>query len=312
MPDSHAFKWKGFEFKPEGCLLEQVIEMDGSMGIAYERGSNFYKDYHVHDRLMLVIPRGSSLVEVRTATPRDRFLISSDFMLLVPAGLEHDDQSLNSIYDTFALYPDQNLLTEVIKDLGLLRSDLEMLTSKCHKLPKSVQVDKLIQDYFFERIVAKNGRKSETYDLEKNLLLEIVRLRFNLNVQPDGPFSDDKDSITIQALKIIEANLFEKFDLNSIAKRSGASVSTLIRKFKLDTGQTPYSYAKHRRLDEAMRLLKTTHKPVGDVAILVGYENFGAFSDAFKARFGLSPSNISARGAGDAETLLARHLLPSG
>ncbi len=302
MQELHTFKWKGFEFKPEGCLLEQTIEMDGSMGIAYERGSSFYKDYHVHDRLMLVIPRGPSLVEVRTTTPRDRFLINSDLMLLVPAGIEHDDQSLNSIYDTFALYPAYSLLAEAIRDLGLLESELETLTSKCHKISKSVQVEKLIQDYFFERIIARNGNKKETNGLEKKLLLEIVKLRFNLNIQRDDQFSNNKDSITIQALKIIETNLFEKFDLNSIAKRSGASVSTLLRKFKLDTGQTPYSYVKNRRLDEAMRLLKSVHKSVGDVAMLVGYENFGAFSDAFKARFGISPSNISVRGGRDAAT----------
>ena len=32
--------------------------------------------------------------------------------------------------------------------------------------------------------------------------------------------------------------------------------------------------------------------PVGDVGLLVGYENFSAFSTAFKKHFGRSPSAI--------------------
>ncbi|PYN71282.1 MAG: hypothetical protein DMD90_00135, partial [Candidatus Rokuibacteriota bacterium] len=36
------------------------------MGIAYERSVGFYKDAHTHDRPMLVMPRGSCVVKVRT------------------------------------------------------------------------------------------------------------------------------------------------------------------------------------------------------------------------------------------------------
>ena len=35
--------------------------------------------------------------------------------------------------------------------------------------------------------------------------------------------------------------------------------------------------------------------PVGDVAMLVGYENFAAFSTAFKRHFGAPPSASSTR-----------------
>ena len=44
-------QWKGFEIAPEGCLLDQVIDLSTEMGIAYERSCGFYKDYHVHERL---------------------------------------------------------------------------------------------------------------------------------------------------------------------------------------------------------------------------------------------------------------------
>ena len=54
----------------------------------------------------------------------------------------------------------------------------------------------------------------------------------------------------------------------------------------------PYGYIKARRLEEGRRLIEAGTHPVGDVALLVGYENFGAFSTAFKAHFGRSPSSF--------------------
>ncbi|MBY0384953.1 helix-turn-helix transcriptional regulator, partial [bacterium] len=53
---------------------------------------------------------------------------------------------------------------------------------------------------------------------------------------------------------------------------------------------TPYVYIKNRRLEESLRLLKSGQHTVADVALLVGYESFGAFSEAFKEKYGSSPS----------------------
>jgi AraC-like DNA-binding protein len=79
-------------------------------------------------------------------------------------------------------------------------------------------------------------------------------------------------------------------EIAEIARHSGASTSTLLRKFRAETGTTPYSYIKNRRLEEALHLLKSGDQPISNIAILVGYENFGAFSEAFKQKYGKSPS----------------------
>jgi len=71
---------------------------------------------------------------------------------------------------------------------------------------------------------------------------------------------------------------------------SGASA--LLRHFRHDTGKTPHAYIKIRRLEEARRLIAAGRNPIGDVASLVGYENFGSFSTAFKKHFGASPSSF--------------------
>ncbi|MGZ3783860.1 MAG: hypothetical protein ACXWR0_04960 [Bdellovibrio sp.] len=50
----------GFEYYPEGKLLNQKIDFDGPVGIAYERCIGYAKNKHSHDRITVTFPRGSS------------------------------------------------------------------------------------------------------------------------------------------------------------------------------------------------------------------------------------------------------------
>lgn len=97
------------------------------------------------------------------------------------------------------------------------------------------------------------------------------------------------------ALDFIEANLFEADGVESLCRRLGASESTLLRAFKRELGLTPAVYWRGRRLDEALALLRSGSASVATVALKVGYANPAAFAEAFKARFGQSPSKLGAR-----------------
>ena len=90
--------------------------------------------------------------------------------------------------------------------------------------------------------------------------------------------------------------LFSDLELTTIAGQAFASPSTLLRHFREDIGRSPHAYIKARRLEEARRLIEAGTHPVGDVAMLVGYENFAAFSSAFKRHFGAPPSSFRHRG----------------
>ena len=106
-------QWKGFERAPEGHLLDQLVDLGRPMGIAYERGVGFAKGFHAHDRAMVVLPRGSCVVKVRTEGSRSPYEIDSASLLIVPTGLRHDDEGVTSIFDTVALYPSVALLDRV-------------------------------------------------------------------------------------------------------------------------------------------------------------------------------------------------------
>lgn len=93
-----------------------------------------------------------------------------------------------------------------------------------------------------------------------------------------------------KTITLIEQDLSASFEIGKLSKAVGASQSTLMRHFKTATNQTLHSYIKNRRMDEAMKLIKAGTYSIGEVALSVGYENFGAFSEAFKAQFKKPPS----------------------
>jgi AraC-like DNA-binding protein len=97
------------------------------------------------------------------------------------------------------------------------------------------------------------------------------------------------------ALEHLEKHLFEAAVLRDLPRAAGASASTLLRAFQRDLGESPLAYLRTRRLDEALMMLKSRRLRVSEVSALVGYTNLAAFSHAFRARFGLRPSDVASR-----------------
>jgi len=289
-------QWRGFEAAPEGHLLDQLVDLSGPMGIAYERSVGFHKNFHVHDRTMVVLPRGSCVVKVSTEGSRAAYAVDDSSLLIVPSGVKHDDESLTSIFDTLALFPAASLVDHVAGDERIAISQVQTVVSRCKKLSRSPWLEQLLQEYFFVRVVSRRGSVQTRAFLERQILVELLAsaLARRKAAEPGRPAMSG-DSVTSRALRYIESNLFSKIPLETIARQAFASSSTLLRHFQRDTGKSPYGYIKIRRLEEARRLLETGTQPVGDVAMLVGYENFGSFSTAFKNHFGKPPSSFQPR-----------------
>ena len=284
-------QWKGFDISPEGCLLEQRIDLSGEMGFAYERCCQYYKSFHTHDRLMLIFSRGSSVMEVKTRAPQQALRAHADNVLLVPQGLEHDDEGMSAIYDTMALYPSDALLAKVAEKLKISSAGQNEFVGKPVEIRRNKRLALLAEEYFIGRVLTKGPADAEDMEyLARQILAEVLRGLFPSAVLETKPELGVEGSVASKALRFIEANLFEPLELSEIARKAGGSISTLSRRFKAETGMTPYAYIKDRRLEEARRLLERGEHGVGDIALLVGYENFGSFSEAFKEKYGKPPS----------------------
>jgi AraC-like DNA-binding protein len=62
-----------------------------------------------------------------------------------------------------------------------------------------------------------------------------------------------------------------------------------LRSFKAATGVTPHQWLLRARLHQAAARLATSHVPVTDIALEVGFEDLSNFTRTFRAEFGASP-----------------------
>jgi AraC-like DNA-binding protein len=290
-------QWKGFERAPEGHLLDQLIDLSGPMGLAYERSVGFRKDFHAHDRPMILLPRGSSVVRVRTVTGdrTETHTIGSAVAFIVPSRVEHEDESMSSIFDTLALFPSPSLVTAVANDEGVPPATVARLMGRAQALRRGPWLEQLAEEYVFARVVSRRESAKTLAFFERQLLVEILASTLRRGKTPERPALGSGDTVTGRAVRYIEGNLFSDLSLAAIARHAFASPSTLLRHFRDDTGKSPHAYVKARRLEEARRLLETGTHAVGDVALLVGYENFAAFTTAFTRHFGAPPSSFKKR-----------------
>jgi AraC-like DNA-binding protein len=292
----HAFpQWKGFERAPEGHLLDQVIDLSGPMGIAYERSVGFSKGFHAHDRPMIVLPRGACVVTVRTeGVRRHTHRIDSTAALVVPSHVAHADDAVTAIFDTLALYPSRTLLDAVAAEEDIPKAKIAALFGRPSEFPRSAWLDRLADEYVFARVVSRRESPRTLAFFERQLLVALLAAGLRgRTAEPEAV--PPPDTVTGRAVRYIEANLFSALELSAIARHAFASPSTLLRHFRADLGRSPHAYVTTRRLEEARRLIEGSTRPIGEVALLVGYENFAAFTTAFKRRFGAPPSALRRR-----------------
>jgi AraC family transcriptional activator of mtrCDE len=67
------------------------------------------------------------------------------------------------------------------------------------------------------------------------------------------------------------------------------SRSAVASRFRAVTGDSPIRYVTRYRLAHAARMLRTTDRPISEIALTVGYESIFSFSRAFKRTFGVPP-----------------------
>ena len=293
----------GFETPPLGRLLEQLVVLDTPVGLAYERSVGFVKEPHIHDRAIIIAPKGACRMEVRTRRPDGRFQLDATTILYVPAGIVHSDHGLSAVYDTMALLPNAELTTQLVTENGLGDDAARRLARECIKLKRSRWLDDILDRYFFERVLNASSPVGCVFFLEKQILNEFARLAFADQFRRYGhPVDALDDDLATSALKFIESSLFEPLRLDELCRKLRTSDSTLLRAFRKNFGTTPLAYVKARRLDEAARLLRLGDLRVSDVCLLVGYEDFSAFTRAFRQTFGVPPSaykDLQARLEGD-------------
>ena len=91
------------------------------------------------------------------------------------------------------------------------------------------------------------------------------------------------------AVSYLENHYFREIDISSLAAQLGFSRAYFSSLFLRKTGESPYRYLTKIRIEKAKEFLTSSEYTVENVAYLVGFSSLQRFSDAFKARVGVSP-----------------------
>jgi AraC family transcriptional regulator len=91
------------------------------------------------------------------------------------------------------------------------------------------------------------------------------------------------------AKEIIEANLDSKVPLPQLARECGLSTGHFSRAFKNTMGIPPHQWLLHRRIENAMRLLRKRQFSLSEVALACGFSDQSHFTRVFTRLSGMSP-----------------------
>jgi AraC-like DNA-binding protein len=241
----------------------------------------------------LLLPLDTTRIEVSAGG--DALVVDRSAWFLVPPGTLVSVTAKSPTAHTLILGPSRELVKRVA---GLYQGEMEparyeRYVSTPQLLPRTTWVNELGHRYMFERAVCKKRDNDATRFLEAELTKELYFLchERDKNLSRSTVVSGKSDLVS-RALAQLEAHLFEPDVLGGLARACHTSQSTLLRAWKREQGDSPLVYLRARRLDEAMLLLKSGRYGVGEVSVHVGYGSFAAFSQAFRARFDVRPSDV--------------------
>ncbi|MEZ0540068.1 hybrid sensor histidine kinase/response regulator transcription factor [Fibrella arboris] len=140
------------------------------------------------------------------------------------------------------------------------------------------------------------ARVSNLLNLRDQLKTKYNRL---VTLQPQAQELDHPDAKFLNQLMVaLDRHLADPdFNVTSLVSEIGMSRPVLFRKVKMLTGLSVIDLLRTTRLKKAELLLKQRKVSVAEVAFAVGFSDPKYFSRAFRAQYGMTPTEFSLQGA---------------
>lgn len=117
------------------------------------------------------------------------------------------------------------------------------------------------------------------------LLTELALTKEDTGYKAASDFVDD-------TLKYINRHLESDLNLNALASRVSLSPFYFSRKFKEETGYSPYQYILISRINLAKFYLKSSQDSIKKIGARCGFKSEHSFCTAFKTETGITPSEF--------------------
>ncbi|WP_153769573.1 AraC family transcriptional regulator [Labrenzia sp. CE80] len=174
----------------------------------------------------------------------------------------------------------------------LVRELPSRILLKTGELEMGALVSPLISLIVNETLKKEMGSRTVTQHLSQALFASVLRAYFEQEENPPGFYSGIKDPRIIPALSAIHEPDGWKHSLADLASIAGMSRSSFASKFKEHVRQTPGDYALNWRMFKASQALEKPGLTIDQIAQDFGYGSGSAFSRAFRAVIGASPSQL--------------------
>ena len=138
----------------------------------------------------------------------------------------------------------------------------------------------------------RSGLDASIRRLSEVMFIELMRLGIESEEQGQmqPALKAFRDPQIGHALAIIHKDLQNPWTVGSLAREVGMSRSSFADRFVGLMGQGPMSYLTDWRLQRALALLQSNRINVQQVASQTGYQSPAAFTRAFAAKFGETPT----------------------
>ena len=110
-----------------------------------------------------------------------------------------------------------------------------------------------------------------------------------------------------KVLDFLEDHLSAKIRIDELADIACMSVSQFHRKFKDETGRTPFKFCEEHKISKAYQLILAENSTAHDLAFKLGYSDYETFSRAFKKYYFLAPDDLKSIALPNSNTIGALH-----
>lgn len=103
------------------------------------------------------------------------------------------------------------------------------------------------------------------------------------------------DTTVLRLQDWLDTHFARTIALKEMARQSGLSERSLLRRFKAATGDTPNTYLQLLRVEHVRHHLETSRLSIDEIIHSVGYEDVSSFSRLFRKHTGLAPGVYRSR-----------------
>lgn len=190
---------------------------------------------------------------------------------------------------TIHFYPE--ILKAVYEDK--IPEFLKNQENKKQILVEKVAIDQMIENYMQSILFYFKNPSLVNDELIRMKVKELILLLVN---------TDNSDNIKtiLQSLfspqihsfkQVIHSHIFDDaLTIEDLAFLTNHSLSSFKRRFKEVFEDSPAHYIRTKRLEKASELLKTSELNITEIAYDCGFSDISYFGRAFKAHFGMTPS----------------------